>query len=357
MRGFVQAAARGDWDQALGTILETSPFPGTCGRVCPAPCMTACNRRDLDGAVDVRDIERAVAERGNWSPPSAPAIDASIAVVGAGPAGLSAAYQLARFGYQVTVYEARHEIGGVLRSGIPQYRLPRRVLDREIDFIVSLGVQVRTGQRVDRAALVRMAHDHAAVFVATGLQTLRSLELDGSADGVLGQGLEFLDAARRGTVNFAGQHVVVVGGGNTAMDAARTALRLGARDVHVVYRRTRAQMPAIVEEVEEALEEGVAIEELTSPLRLRRSRGGTVLVCARTRLGEPDESGRPRAIPVEGDDACVELRCDRLLLALGQGSDLSLLPMAAAKPTSGPLYLADADAPVFLGGDFAERGR
>jgi 2-oxoacid:acceptor oxidoreductase gamma subunit (pyruvate/2-ketoisovalerate family) len=352
VRGFVQAAAAGDYDRALVTLLETTPFPGICGRVCPAPCMSACNRRGLDDAVDIRDIERAAADRGRMPPATRAVGRRRVAVVGSGPAGLSAAYHLARLDHPVTVFEAGLEAGGVLRTGIPEYRLPRQVLDREIEFIVAHGVELQLGTRVDRAALAALARDYAAVLVATGLQTPRSLEFDGDGRGVVRQGLEFLDAARRGGVDLSGKAVVVVGGGNTAIDAARTALRLGARDVRVAYRRTRGEMPAIAEEIEEAIEEGVVIEELIAPSVLRQRERETLLVCRRMRLGEPDENGRPRPVPVEHDGAFVELTCDRLLLALGQAGDLSLLPKEGPLG-SGPLRLADGTSPIFVAGDLA----
>ncbi len=352
VRGFVKAAAAGDDRQALAVLLETSPFPGTCGRVCPAPCMDACNRRALDGAVDVRDIERALADRVAWPKPQRLSGGAHVAVVGSGPAGLSAAYHLARLGHTVTVLEAATELGGLLRTGIPEYRLPRPVLEREIAFILGHGVESRTGHRVDRAGLRRLAGAHAAVLVATGQQSLRALDIPGVTAGRVEQGLDFLARARVGVEDLSTAAVVVAGGGNTAVDAARTAVRLGARDVRLVYRRTRAEMPAISEEVDEALEEGVVIEELLSPAGLCVRDGRVSLVCRRTALGEPDESGRPRPTAVEGDDALVELSCDRLLMAVGQDGDRSLLP-PAEESFRGPLFVDDAAAPIYVCGDLA----
>ena len=236
--------------------------------------MTACNRKLLDEAVNIRDVERAVADRGTWPlPPVRPIRDEKVAVVGSGPAGLTAAYHLARAGYPVTVFEADKEAGGVLRTGIPSYRLPREVLDREIDHIRTSGVQIETAHPVGSAELERLSREFAAVFVATGLKELRDLDVGAESNGSVVQAIEFLDCARRDHIDLAGSKVVVVGGGNTAMDAARSALRLGARDVRVVYRRTRAEMPAIAEEIDEAIEEGIRIDELLAPVCLRQANG------------------------------------------------------------------------------------
>jgi 2-oxoacid:acceptor oxidoreductase gamma subunit (pyruvate/2-ketoisovalerate family) len=352
VRGFLQAAARGDYDAALSLILETSPFPGTCGRVCPAPCMAGCNRAQLDEAVNVREVERAVAGRGRLPEPRKSWRSERVAVVGSGPAGLSAAYHLARMGYGVTVFEAGPESGGLLRHGIPAYRLPRDVLEREIGFVLRHSVDIETHHPVDRAELARLRRQFAAVFVATGLQGTPSLELGGACNGAVLQGLDFLERACRGEASVAGDSLVIVGGGNTAMDAARTALRLGARDVRVVYRRTRAEMPAIAEEVDEALEEGIELDELEAPLRLYEAATGPTLVCRRMRLGEPDESGRRRPVPLEGDGALVELPCDRLLLALGQSPDVSVLPKGA-EIRGCRIAGEEEDAPLFVGGDLA----
>ncbi len=352
VRSFVQAVAKKEYDKALGVILKTSPFPGVCGRVCPAPCMEACNRNEHDEAVNIREIERYVADHGLWPDTPKPTRRERVAVIGSGPAGLSATYHLARLGYPVTLFESGDEIGGVLRTGIPTYRLPRNVLDREISFILRHGVEARPRQRVDRPGLLKLTHEFDAVFLATGLQELRDINFGNLAAEMVMQGIDFLDHARHGRVSLTGQRVVVVGGGNTAMDAARTALRVGARSVRVVYRRTRAEMPAIAEEIEEALEENIQLDELVAPLRLHKDAAGPVLTCQRMKLGPPDESGRPRPVPLESEDAIFELRCDKVLLALGQSSDLSILP-EGCDVRSGARLLGLTGAPVFAGGDFA----
>jgi 2-oxoacid:acceptor oxidoreductase gamma subunit (pyruvate/2-ketoisovalerate family) len=354
VQGFVQALAHDQVDEALRILLETTPLPGVCGRVCPAPCMEACNRRDYDEGVNVRDLERYASDHGRLPAPGRPTRDQRVAVIGSGPAGLSATYHLARLGYAVTLFEGASELGGVMRTGIPAYRLPREVLDREISFIVRHGVTVRTNARIDRAQLLKLTQEFAAVFVATGLQELRGLNLGRLAQEYVEQGIDFLDRVRRGPSGVRGQHVVVVGGGNTAMDAARSAKRIGAASVRVVYRRTRAEMPAIAEEIEEALEEGIELHELVQPLALSRDGGQPRLVCQRMVLGPPDSSGRPSPVPDTAPDAQFDLRCDRVILALGQSADLTVLPEGAEIHSGdGHVLLGLSAAPVFAGGDLA----
>jgi 2-oxoacid:acceptor oxidoreductase gamma subunit (pyruvate/2-ketoisovalerate family) len=352
IQAFIQHVTRKEYDAALGVILKTSPFPGVCGRVCPAPCMEACNRAQYDEPVNIRELERYVADHGQRPDVSRPHRKERVAVVGSGPAGLSASYHLARLGYRVTLFEAGDELGGVMRTGIPTYRLPRDVLDREISHIVRHGVEVKTNHAVDRAELVRITGRFDAAFVGTGLQEMRSLNLGQLDRNYVMQGIDFLDRTRQGQESCRNQRVVVVGGGNTAFDAARTAKRLGASNVHLIYRRTRAEMPAIDEEIDEGIEEGVQVDELVMPLRLRPSADGAVMTCTRMKLGEPDESGRPRPIPETSEDAQFDLMCDRVILALGQSMDLSILPEGAEVREGGELVGLTA-APVFSGGDFA----
>lgn len=355
VQAFVAAMGRGSYDEALHILLDTSPFPGVCGRVCPAPCMDACNRAQFDEAVNVRELERYAADRGRRPNAAQPHRDERIAVIGGGPAGLSAAYHLARLGYPVTLFDAGDEPGGVMRTGIPAYRLPREVLDAEIEHVVRHGVDVKPGRKIRREELLVLTHEFAAVFVATGLQECRTLNLGRLSHDIVMEGIDFLDRIRRDPHDAtlaAGKRVVVIGGGNTAVDAARSALRGGARSVRIVYRRTRAEMPAIREEIDEALEEGISLDELVMPLRLFRDDAGAMLTCTRMRLGEPDASGRPQPIPDISEGAQFDIRCDRVILALGQTSDLSILPEGSEIHEAGKL-LGLTGAPVFAGGDFA----
>jgi NADPH-dependent glutamate synthase beta subunit-like oxidoreductase/Pyruvate/2-oxoacid:ferredoxin oxidoreductase delta subunit len=358
VRGFLDALARDEVDGALEILLRTSPFPATCGRVCPAPCMASCNRAALDGAVNVRAMERLAGDRGRATPAPRARRPERVAVVGSGPAGLTAAWHLALLGYGVTVYEAGPEPGGLLRTGIPAFRLPAAVLDREVERIQALGVEMVTGVRVDRLRLRALARNHDAVLVASGLQLPRSLELGEAGGGVVLEGIELLAAVRSGEAvpELHGEDVVVVGGGNTAVDAARSALRLGAASVRIVYRRSRAEMPAIPEEVEEALEEGVSLDLLTRPVALERMAqadgdgGCWHLRCRRTELGPPGPDGRRRPVDVPGSDSA--LPCHRVVLALGQSADPSLFP-EDAHVAEGLELLGIPRRPVYAVGDVA----
>jgi 2-oxoacid:acceptor oxidoreductase gamma subunit (pyruvate/2-ketoisovalerate family) len=349
VRGFVQAIGQEDLTAALSVLLATSPFPSICGRVCPAPCMDLCHRHLLDGAVNVRELERYVGDFIDRPAPLHGLNRQEVAVVGSGPAGLSASYQLARLGYQVTLFEEAQDLGGLLRTGIPAYRLPRPVLDREIDYILAHGVKAQLGRRIRRPELLELSQSFHAVFTATGLQEMLNLGI-GEDSSRISQGIAFLDQARKGRISLRGEEVLVIGGGNTAVDAARTALRLGAERVRILYRRTRGEMPAIREEIDEALEEGITLHELLAPVRMREVEQGLFLSCVRMRLGEPDASGRRRPVPQTGPGAEVEYFCSRAILALGQRVDLSVLP-EGAEVREGERLLGLSGAPVFLGGD------
>ncbi len=352
VRGFAAAVAEKDFDRALAVIHRTSPFPAVCGRVCPAPCMEACHRNHLDDAVNVREMERYVGDHGKARVERGAARAERVAIVGSGPGGLTAAYALGRLGYDVTVIEAMDELGGVMRNGIPAYRLPPEVLDREIAFILEHGVAARTGVRVGRPELLELTREFDAVFVATGLQESRALNLGVDDPDSILQGITFLDDAHRGRVRMDGDKVLVIGGGNTAMDAARTALRLGAREVKILYRRTRNEMPAIAEEIDEALEEGIALHELVAPTRIKKIHEGLSVTCRRMKLGEPDGSGRRSPVPDSGPGAEFNVTCTRVVLALGQFGDLSIFPEGSAI-TDGKVTLGLAGAPVFAGGDLS----
>ncbi len=349
--GFVQAVARGDQVEAARVLGRSTPLAAVCGRVCPAPCMDGCNRRPLDGSVNVRALERYVADHAAVAatPPRPAASPRRVAVVGGGPAGLAAAHTLAREGHAPTVYDGEARLGGVLRTGIPTYRLPRDVLDREVDDVVRLGVDTRCGAFVDRAGVERLATEYDAVLVATGLQRSVALDIDGADLPGVEQGLAFLRRLSLGEEISLSGHVVVLGGGNTAIDCARSALRAGAERVTLAYRRTRREMPAIAEEVDEALEEGVLLLEKRSPLRFEGHGRVEAVVLQEVEMGPPDESGRRRPVPT---NRIARHPATHVLLALGQAADVSLLP-EGAEIRDHRVFVAGAPTRLFVAGDLA----
>ena len=349
--GFVQAAARDDMEAAARILKRTTPLAGVCGRVCPAPCMEGCNRAELDGAVNVRGLERWVSDRAPLVSTEAktPRKRLEIALVGGGPAGLGAAHELLAQGHGVTLFERERELGGLLVTGIPNYRLPRNVLHREVASLLARGLRANCGEEIDAGRLESLEREYDAVVVATGLQRPAGFDVSGTALRGVEDGVTFLRHANlHGGLHLKG-HVVVLGGGNTAMDCARVALRSGASRVSVLYRRTREEMPAIPEEVEHAQAEGVELVELRQVLRFEGEARLEAVFAGLVVLGEPDASGR-RA-PVLTDDA-VRIPCDHALLAFGSSADRSLLP-SGWELREGRLWRGDEPTRVFACGDFA----
>ena len=352
VEAFVQAVARGSLEAAAEVLAETSPFAGVCGRVCPGFCMQGCNRAAFDGAVNTRAIERWIGDHSTIARDASPMPGnrRRVAVIGAGPAGLTAAYHLARADHRVTLFEGEAELGGVLRTGIPAFRLPRDVLDKEIGAVLALGVTARTGVFLRGAEITAIADEHDATVIATGLQKLRGSDFDGAGLDGVEQGITFLHRVNLDSDVRTGGHVVVLGGGNTAMDCARSALRCGAEKVTVAYRRTRGEMPAIADEIDEAVEEGVELAFLRAPLAFEGEGGRLVGVkMAEVELGPADDSGRRRPIVT---DRIVLLACDHAILALGQSADTSLLP--SGWELKGDRIWRDGEASnIFVCGDVA----
>ncbi|MBW2385075.1 MAG: FAD-dependent oxidoreductase [Deltaproteobacteria bacterium] len=335
--------------RAWRMIVDVNPFPATMGRVCPHPCESGCNRIGKDEAVSVNQMERFL---GDWALRADMSLERletdekpeSIGVIGSGPAGLSFAYQMARRGYAVTLYERNPKAGGMLRYGIPVYRLPEAVLDAEIQRILDLGVELKLDTRIGRDISVEQLESlHSIVFLGIGAQSGRVLGIPGEPGPGSWTGTEYLRRVNQGERVALGRRVAVIGGGNTAVDAARAARRGGA-EISLFYRRTRAEMPAIAGEIDEAIEEGIQLRYLVAPTEIIRN-GETLesLVLTKMKLGAADASGRRRPLPVAGSEYRVGV--DSVIAAVSQESDWSGL-----EP-----YHFDADAsPVERSGKTAE---
>jgi putative selenate reductase len=324
--------ARGETDRALDTILARNPLPGVTGHVCTHLCQTRCTRNDYDEPVAIRALKRYAVENGRASPiPDRPAVgphtldpqNARVAIIGSGPSGLSAAYYLALNGVQVTIYEAKDVPGGMLALA-PGFRLPPAIVQADIDRIVRLGVDIRLSHPIAGPPEKLLAQGYDAVYVACGFPHDARLDIKGIEGCGVFTALDLLDRVAHGERPELGSHVLVIGGGNTAMDAARTAQRLTDQPATVVYRRTRTEMPAEEEEVEDLLAEGNVLLELASPVRVVLE-GGQVaaLECVRNRLGDPDASGRQRPVPIEG--SIFRIEADSIVLAIGQRPDIAFL--------------------------------
>ena len=321
---YIRLIGRGRPGAALAVVREKVPFPGSLGRVCIHPCEGVCQRgTEVDHPLSIRMLKRFAYDNddGTWKKQSKklPPTGKSVAVVGGGPAGLTAAFYLAKLGHKVTVFEALSEPGGMMRVGIPEYRLPRDVLGNEIDEIRNSGVEIKTNARVESLdSLFKKGHD--AIFLAIGSHEGMSLGVDGEDQPGVIESAEFLRRVNLGEKVDVGETVGVVGGGNVAIDAARVPLRLGAKKVTIFYRRTRAEMPANPEEVEAALEEDIEILFLAAPSKVTREGNKLKLECIRMELGEPDASGRRRPVPIEGSEFVTEL--DTLIAAIGQRTEV-----------------------------------
>ncbi len=314
------------FQKAWEILVEKNPYPAVCGRVCPHPCESACNRQFKESSVGINNVERFVGDWGldkslSFKKPEQK-YDEKIAVIGSGPAGMSCAYQLALKGYPVTVFEAFPKTGGMLRYGIPAYRLPREILDAETQRILDLGVELRTNTTVGTDISYQdLQKEYKAIFVGIGAHKGKKLGVPGEDVSNLWTGTTFLNKVNSGEAPEVGDHVVVIGGGDTAIDAARVSRRMGAK-VTILYRRTRNEMPAIEEEIVGAEEEGVIFHFLAAPIKIIEEGGkAKSMVCQRMELGEPDSSGRRRPVPIEGD--IFELDCSTIVAAISQEPDFT----------------------------------
>ena len=361
VQGYIALASKGKYKESLELIKENLPLPGVLGRICPHPCESKCNRALLDEPLAIANIKRFIADqvKDELTPQvETERKDERVAIIGSGPAGLTAAYQLAKEGYGVTVFESLPVVGGMLYVGIPEYRLPKRVLDEEIEAIKNLGVEIKTNTPINKDLTLDalFAQGYKAVFVAVGAHRSMELGIPGEhTEGVV-QGVAFLRAMNLGKEVKPGRKVVIIGGGNVAIDAARSALRMGAEKVIVFYRRSRVEMPASDEEIEAALAEGVEIQYLVAPTEVLVDDGKVVGIrCVRMELGAPDTSGRRRPISIPGSEFDTEV--DMVIPAIGQAPDVSFLEGSGIALSKrglidvDPITLATSRPGIFAGGD------
>ena len=364
VQGYLALVAQGKYHEALKLIKQENPLPAICGRVCHHPCETACMRGEVDEPVAIDAIKRFVADldlnsETRYIPEIKQERDEKVAIIGSGPAGLTCAYYLAIEGYQVTVFEKLPVLGGMLSVGIPSYRLPRDIIEAEIEVIRDMGVQFQTSIDIGKDITIGELRErgYQAFFVAIGSHECKVLGIEGEdLEGVY-PGVDYLREANLGNHVSLGDKVAVVGGGNVAMDAVRTALRFGSSKPFIVYRRSPEEMPASEEEIEECKEEGIEIYFLTNPTRVIGENGtAKAIECVKMRLGEPDESGRRRPEPIPGSEFVMEV--DAVVPAIGQESDWACLTDECACTLSDwntmqvdPLTLQSSDPDIFAGGD------
>jgi NADPH-dependent glutamate synthase beta subunit-like oxidoreductase/Pyruvate/2-oxoacid:ferredoxin oxidoreductase delta subunit len=344
IRGVLTTIAFGDkygrtleqsYEMAWNIITEKNPLPAVCGRVCPHPCEINCNRKDKDEPIAINNVERFIGDFGLEKKlthqVTEKKYDEKVAVVGSGPAGLGCAFHLAKLGYSVTIFEAFSKAGGMLRYGIPAYRLPREILDAEINNMLGLGIELKTDCSIGNdISLDDLRKEYKATFISIGAHKGLSLGVeDEDSEGVY-SGVDFLNRINSGERIDLGKSVVVIGGGDTAIDAARISIRLGAK-VTILYRRTRKEMPAIEEEIDEALNEGIDIQYLAAPTGvIKDGNRVTGIKALRMELGEPDDSGRRRPVPIKGSE--FEIALDTLIPAISQEPDFEGMEDLKAGP-------------------------
>jgi heterodisulfide reductase subunit A-like polyferredoxin len=362
VQGYVQMVKEGKYKEALEIIMEDLPLPGVLGRICPHGCEDACRRCDVEQPLAIRDLKRLAADK--FDPRQveikcAPPKKEKVAIIGSGPAGLSCAYHLAKKGVLSTIFESLPEPGGMLRVGIPAHRLPREILDQEIEVITNLGVELKTDMALGSDVTIDGLLDdgYKAVYLAIGAHQGIELGIPGEKSNGVRQGVDFLKEVNLTGKAATGKKMAIIGGGNVAIDVARSAIRLGAAEVNILYRRTRDEMPAWEEEIQAAEDEGVQITYLSAPQEILVQDGRVVgLRCIRMELSEPDSSGRKRPIPVPGSE--YEIEIDQLIPAIGQRPDLSALKDITGLTYTrwgttevDPVTYATEQEGVFAGGD------
>ncbi|KPK64038.1 hypothetical protein AMJ83_04260 [candidate division WOR_3 bacterium SM23_42] len=359
-QGYIALISQGKYEEALELERRDNPFPAVCGRVCTHPCESDCKRKDVDEPLAIAQLKRFISDQEPELPQPSPELNKEkVAVVGAGPAGLSVAYFLAKRGYCSTVFEATDHPGGLLYWAIPRFRLPEKALQRDLDYIKSWGVEIKTGTVLGKDFGIKdlFAKDYKAIFLGLGAAKEKAMGINGEDLKGVVLCVEFLQNVVRESSIPVGKRVAVVGGGNSAIDAVRTALRLGAEEAFVVYRRSRKEMPANEEEIVEAEKEGIKIHYLTNPTQILGKDGKvTGMECIKMKLGEPDSSGRRRPIPIEGSEFTIDL--DMVIMAIGQAADVSFLTKEESfELTRWGTFAVDPDTlqtnipGIFAGGD------
>ncbi|NNF99054.1 MAG: FAD-dependent oxidoreductase [Desulfobacteraceae bacterium] len=364
IQGMVALVGQGKFKEAFDLFRQEHPFPAVCGRVCHQPCETACTRDQVDQAISIRGIHRFLADwakenKVSFVPEKAAPNNEKVCVIGAGPAGLSCAYFLAIAGYSVTIFDKYPVLGGMLTVGIPSYRLPRDIIEWEIQVLRDLGVEFKTGVEIGKDTTIGALRKQGfkAFFTAIGSQECKAMGIEGEDLAGVFAGVDFLRQVNLGERVKLGDRVAVIGGGNVAMDSVRTALRTGSKKAFIVYRRSEAEMPANEEEIAECREEGIDIMTLTNPVRVVSENGRvTGLECIRMKLGEPDAGGRARPEPIAGSEFTIEI--DTLIPAIGQESDWACLTDECACTLNDwgtmqvdPVTLQTSDPDIFAGGD------
>jgi NADPH-dependent glutamate synthase beta subunit-like oxidoreductase len=368
VQGFVNLASKGKFEEALKLIKRASPFPSICGRVCAHPCELHCNRDQIDESVSIRAIERYIADLDLKSPTRyIPKIKGrkkeKVAIIGSGPAGLSCAYYLALEGYRVTIFEKAPVLGGMLTLAIPSYRLPKKIVEAEIDLLQKMGVTMKTRMEIgkDRTIAQLRKEGFSAFFIAIGAQESTRLGIEGEELEGVYHGLQYLRELNMGKPIKLGQRVAVIGGGNAALDVVRSARRLGSEKAFILYRRSLEEMPSRPEEIRECKEEKIPIRILTQPVRFIGKDGRVrAIECVKMRLTEPDESGRRRPEPIPNSE--IKIKVDAVITAIGQESDwCCLTPNCICRLTEwgtlrvDPVTLQSDEPDIFAGGD-AVRG-